>query len=139
VSILSQGYTVFCFTINNSVAAVFGLEDSLRPDALHTVTKLRERGISIHVISGDDDSAVRSVATQLGISDTNIRSRCTPADKQVYIQGLLAAPVSNKKSKEPVVMFCGDGTNDAVALAQATVGVHMNEGTESRSPLPTLF
>jgi Cu2+-exporting ATPase len=32
--------------------------------------------------------------------------------------------------KKPVVVFCGDGTNDAVALAQATIGVHMNEGTD---------
>lgn len=132
-SILSQGYTAFCFTINNSLAAVFGLEDSLRPDALPTITKLHERGISVHVISGDDDIAVRSAATQLGIPDTNVRSRCTPADKQVYIQDLLAVPTpkrSTKKSKKPVVIFCGDGTNDAVALAQATIGVHMNEGTD---------
>jgi heavy metal translocating P-type ATPase len=129
-SILSQGYTAFCFTVNNSLTAVFGLEDSLRPDAIPTVMKLRERGISIHVVSGDDDSAVRSVATQLGIPDTNVRSRCTPADKQVYIQGLVASPISSKKSKKPVIMFCGDGTNDAVALAQATIGVHMNEGTD---------
>ncbi|KAF2179098.1 copper-translocating P-type ATPase [Zopfia rhizophila CBS 207.26] len=132
-SILSQGYTAFCFTINDSLAAVFGLEDSLRPDAHPTVTKLHELGISVHVISGDDCGAVRSVATQLGITDTNVRSRCTPADKQVYVQGLLAAPSPNrstKRSKKPVVIFCGDGTNDAVALAQATVGVHMNEGTD---------
>lgn len=129
-SILSQGYTVFCFTIDNSLAAVFGLEDSLRSDALPTVTKLRERGISIHIVSGDDDSAVCSVASQLGIPGTNVRSRCTPGDKQVYIEGLLATPVSSKNSKKPVIMFCGDGTNDAVALAQATIGVHMNEGTD---------
>jgi Cd2+-exporting ATPase len=132
-SILSQGYTAFCFTIDNSLAAVFGLEDSLRPDALPTITKLHERGISVHVISGDDDGAVHSVTTQLSIPDTNVRSRCTPADKQAYIQDLLAVPTpksSAKKSKKPVVIFCGDGTNDAVALAQATIGVHMNEGTD---------
>lgn len=129
-SILSQGYTAFCFTVNNSLAAVFGLEDSLRPDAISTVSQLRDRGISIHVVSGDDDIAVRSVATQLGIPDTNVRSRCTPTDKQVYVQGLLATLISSTKSKKPVIMFCGDGTNDAVALAQATIGVHMNEGTD---------
>jgi heavy metal translocating P-type ATPase len=132
-SILSQGYTVFCFTINNSLAAVFGLEDSLRPDALPTVTKLRECGISVHIISGDDDGAVRGVATRLSIPSTHIRSRCTPADKQAYIQDLLTIPTLKrppKKSKKPIVIFCGDGTNDAVALTQATIGVHMNEGTD---------
>ncbi|KAK4149377.1 E1-E2 ATPase-domain-containing protein [Chaetomidium leptoderma] len=124
-SVLSQGYTAFCFTIAGSVAAVFGLEDSIRPDAASTIKSLFERGISVHIISGDDDGAVRSVAAQLNIAETNIRSRCAPSDKQAYIQALLEGTV---KSKQPVVIFCGDGTNDAVALAQATIGVHMNEG-----------
>ena len=133
-SVLAQGYTAFCFTIGGSVAAIFGLEDEIRPDAAPTVKTLLDRGISVHIISGDDDGAVRSVAAQLNIAERNIRSRCTPADKQEYIQNLLAGPVppshaaKSNKSKKPVVVFCGDGTNDAVALAQATIGVHMNDG-----------
>lgn len=137
-SILSRGYTVLCFTINDSLAAVFGLEDSLRPEALLTIQKLNKARVSTHIVSGDDDGAVRSVAAQLSIPDANIRSRSTPADKQAYVQNLLKTRDSNhtrifpwqKKSKQAVVMFCGDGTNDAIALAQATVGVHMNEGTD---------
>lgn len=133
-SALSQGYTVFCFMIGCSVAAIFGLEDSIRSDAASTVRTLLGRGISVHIISGDDEGAVRSVAAQLGIAETNMHSRCTPAEKQAYVQGLLEGSASpnhaskNKKPKTPVVIFCGDGTNDAVALAQATIGVHMNEG-----------
>lgn len=130
-SILLQGYTAFCFTIAGSVAAVFGLEDSIRPDAASTIQTLLERGISVHILSGDDDGAVRSVGAELNIADANIRSRCTPSDKQAYIQVLLestASPDHATKSEKPVVLFCGDGTNDAVALAQATIGVHMNEG-----------
>lgn len=144
-SVLSRGYTVFCFTVNGSLAAVFGLEDSLRADTLSTVQKLAQAGIQVHIVSGDDDGAVRSVASQLSISDANIRSRCSPADKRAYVQNLLNTPpdpdrtrsffssffsLFPKKIKQPVVIFCGDGTNDAVALAQATVGVHMNEGSD---------
>ncbi|KAI0167379.1 E1-E2 ATPase-domain-containing protein [Pestalotiopsis sp. NC0098] len=133
-TILDQGFTSFCFTIDGSLAAVFGLEDSLRSDALETVTKIRERGITVSLISGDDEGAVRSIAAQLGILDINVQSRCTPADKQEFVKNLLTQTMSpsnpDKKPKTPVVIFCGDGTNDAVALAQATIGIHMNEGSD---------
>jgi Cu2+-exporting ATPase len=128
-SILSEGHTAFCFTVDGSVAAIFGLEDAIRPDAASTVNTLVDCGVSVHIVSGDDDGAVRSVAARLNIAESNVRSRCTPADKQTYVQALLKSvpsPSHGKKSAEPVVIFCGDGTNDAVALAQATIGVHMN-------------
>ncbi|KAF5520092.1 P-type cation-transporting ATPase [Colletotrichum aenigma] len=134
-SFLSQGYTVFCFTVDGTLVALFALEDSVRPEAFATVSKLQASNVSVHILSGDDDGAVQAVASQLNIPEANVRSRCNPADKQDYIQQLLATPStrvskSGKKPKKPVVMFCGDGTNDAVALAQATIGVHMNAGTD---------
>ncbi|ETS86331.1 hypothetical protein PFICI_00159 [Pestalotiopsis fici W106-1] len=130
-AILARGCTTFCFTIDGSLAAVFGLEDTLRSDALEAIANLQRRDITVSLLSGDDDGAVRSVAAQLGIPDTNVRSRCGPAEKKDFIKDLLA-PTSNagKKSEAPVVIFCGDGTNDAVALAQASIGVHINEGTD---------
>ncbi|KAI7978782.1 hypothetical protein EIK77_005866 [Talaromyces pinophilus] len=124
---LAQGYTVFCFTIDNALQAVYGLEDELRPDAAETIETLQKRGVSVHVVSGDDDGAVQSLASKLSIPDSNVRSRSSPADKKDYIQTLLGTGTDHKK---PVVVFCGDGTNDAAALAQATIGVHMNEGTD---------
>jgi heavy metal translocating P-type ATPase len=124
---LVRGCTVFCFTIDNELKAVYGLEDEIRPDALETVETLQKRGVSVHVVSGDDDEAVRTLASKLGIPSDNVRSRSSPADKKDYVQTLLGTA---KDRKKPVVVFCGDGTNDAVALAQATIGVHMNEGTD---------
>ncbi|RYO94976.1 hypothetical protein DL766_002019 [Monosporascus sp. MC13-8B] len=124
---LGKGYTSFCFTIDGSLAATFGLEDSLRPDALETASRLQARGITVSILSGDDDGAVRGVAAQLHIADQHVRSRCAPADKKAYIQALQSAA---KPGQKPVVIFCGDGTNDAVALAQATIGVHVNGGTD---------
>ncbi|KAM0432925.1 hypothetical protein ACHAPT_004630 [Fusarium lateritium] len=124
---LAQGYTVFCFTIDNELKAVYGLEDELRSDAISTVDTLQKRGISVHMVSGDDDGAVQALASKLGISGDSVRSRSSPTDKKDYIQALLGNAADRKK---PVVVFCGDGTNDAVALSQATIGVHMNEGTD---------
>lgn len=124
---LAQGCTVLCFTIDNELKAVYGLEDELRPDAKETVETLQKRGVSVHVVSGDDDGAVRILASRLSIPVDNVRSRSSPADKKNYIQRLLGTATDRNK---PVVVFCGDGTNDAIALAQATIGVHMNGGTD---------
>ncbi|KKY38946.1 putative copper-translocating p-type atpase [Diaporthe ampelina] len=125
-SILSEGHTTLCFTVDDTLVAIFGLQDSLRPDSHDAVEQLHRRRVAVHVISGDDDAAVRAVTKQLSIPDDRVRSRCTPTDKQAYVQELLAAPGSKSP---PTVIFCGDGTNDAVALAQATIGVHMNDSS----------
>lgn len=124
-SVSSAGHTTLCFTINCSLVAVFGLQDTLRVDAASTVTELEMRGIAVHVLSGDDDSAVRTITSRLNIAEDRVRSRCTPADKQAYIQELQSR-LQSPSSCQPTILFCGDGTNDAVALVQATLGIHIN-------------
>ncbi|KAK4097632.1 putative copper-transporting ATPase [Parathielavia hyrcaniae] len=125
--LLSNGHTVFCLTVNDTLTAVFGLHDSLREDAPTTIQALHSRNIAVHVLSGDDDGAVRRVTDHLDIPPARVRSRCTPADKQSYIQDLLSTSPTGSRSRAnpPVVIFCGDGTNDAPALAAATIGIAM--------------
>lgn len=135
--ILEESLTAFCFTIDNNVTAVIGLRDNIRPDAHSTVQELQRRGIAVHLVSGDDDTVVRARATDLNIPDLNVRSRCSPEDKQKYIQALLEQKMPTtswlkKTPKPPVVIFCGDGTNDAVALAQATIGVAIQHADENQ-------
>jgi Cu2+-exporting ATPase len=113
--------------MKGNLIAVYGLQDQLRPDAIPTITELRKRGIEISLISGDNNSSVKSIAAQLGISSSNVRSRCTPKQKQEYVKSKLT---SGFRKREAIVLFCGDGTNDAPSLAQASIGVHMNGGTE---------
>jgi Cu2+-exporting ATPase len=129
---LSKGLTAFCFTINNELVAVLGLQDTLRPEAQTTVDHLQKQGIRVHILSGDDDGAVQAVGAKLNIPPLAVRSRCSPGDKQAYIKDLIDTKSSGKEKKKhrPVVVFVGDGTNDAVALAQATIGVHMSSGTD---------
>jgi Cd2+-exporting ATPase len=122
-ALLSQGRTVFCVSLGEDLLAVYGLDDSLRPDAKAVIADLQKRGITVSLVSGDDDGAVRNVGRQLGIHDPQIRSRCSPGDKQKYVKALM-------DHKGKVVLFCGDGTNDAVALTQANIGLHMNNGTD---------
>lgn len=81
----------------------------------------------MHIVSGDDEAPVQDVATKLGIPTNNVRARISPADKQAYIKNLLT---NDPDGPTPIVIFCDDGTNDAVALAQATIGIHINEGSD---------
>ena len=123
-SLLSKGLTVLCATQEDRLVAVFGLEATLRDDASTVVTRLVERGISVSIISGDETGAVEKAALNLGISQESVRARCTPQEKQQYVKELMDADNN-------IVLFCGDGVNDAAALAQASVGVHMNNDAGS--------
>ncbi|MCJ1289985.1 hypothetical protein MMC34_001520 [Xylographa carneopallida] len=125
-SLFSSGLTILCLCLDNDPLAIFGLEDSLRPDATQVITRLQQRKINVSLLSGDNSAAVHSLALKLGLPDSHVRAQCSPDDKQHYIRTLL-------DSSQNTVLFCGDGTNDAVALAQATIGVHVNEGTDVAS------
>ena len=124
-SFSTLGCTVFGITHDNTLLAIFGLQDTLRPDVEPVISELKNRNIAISIVSGDDPAAVSALATHLAIPATHVHSRCSPAEKQQYIKTLMDA--ANGKQ---TILFCGDGTNDAVALAQASIGVHMSEGTD---------
>ena len=121
--LLVKGLTVFCVAMDDRLIAAFGLSDSLRRDSLAVITELQKRGITVSIVSGDDTGAVEAVAVKLCIQASHVRSRCTPGEKQEYLKNLMT-------DEKKVVIFCGDGTNDAVALAQADIGVHMNSGSD---------
>ncbi|KAH9935998.1 heavy metal translocatin [Epithele typhae] len=73
------------------------------------------RSIKVSVLSGDHPAAVLATASALGIPAERVRANCLPADKQAYVKALTDAGET--------VLFCGDGTNDAVALAQAAIAL----------------
>ncbi|KAI0642384.1 heavy metal translocatin [Trametes meyenii] len=118
--LLAQGLTTFCVMHGDHLIAAFGLSDTLRPETRSVLHALAARNIHVSILSGDHPAAVYNVAAELGIPADRVRAGCLPADKQAYIKELAAAGDS--------VLFCGDGTNDAVALAQAAVGVHLHTG-----------
>ena len=124
--ILALNLTLFCITIDSSLIAVYGLQDRLRSSAIPTITSLRQRGIEISLVSGDTEGSVHALASLLEIPRPNVLARCTPAQKQEYVRSLL----TSHSHHSPTILFCGDGTNDAPSLAQASIGVHLNEGTE---------
>ncbi|KFH44981.1 P-type cation-transporting ATPase-like protein [Hapsidospora chrysogenum ATCC 11550] len=112
-----DGLTVMSVTSDDALIALFALRTRLRADARSVIEDLRRRNIAVHLVSGDQQAAVESVASEVGIPIENTAAQKSPTEKQSYVSALMA---ENK-----TVLFCGDGTNDAVAVAQADVGVQL--------------
>ncbi|KAI1349877.1 E1-E2 ATPase-domain-containing protein [Xylaria sp. FL0043] len=121
---LDDGMSILMVMQGSTPIAGFGLQARVRSDAVATVTKLREDGIIVHLVSGDQNKAVQAIAATVGIDRGNVASQQTPKQKQAYVAALMAQPGK-------VVMFCGDGTNDAVAVAQADIGVQLSDAISS--------
>ena len=117
---LSAGMTLLLVTSNSNPVALFSLRTSLRPEAAAVVSSLTARRIAVHIVSGDQTQAVNAIASLVGVSPENVAAQRTPAQKRDYVASLMA------RGKN--VLFCGDGTNDAVAVAQANVGVQLSGG-----------
>lgn len=125
ISLSRPRRTLFCVKIAGEMVAVFALTNAIRPEASTVVKTLQTRGIKLSIISGDDIEAVYSVAQDLEIPLENVRYRCSPQDKRNYILSALGPSHKN------TVIFIGDGTNDAIALKQATIGIHMPSSTST--------
>jgi Cu2+-exporting ATPase len=111
-----------CVVADGSLVAIAGLGDAVRPDSRDSVAQLRSLGWKPLILSGDDESVVRAVAAELGISDADAHGRVSPEEKARFVKELAGSG--------PVVMV-GDGVNDAAALAGATVGIAVHGGAEA--------
>lgn len=109
----SQSESVSILSRNGSMLARFVFEDRMRPGALATVNGLRKMGLSLGIVSGDREPAVRAVASALAIKD--FHAGLFPNDKVAQITG---AGACGRK-----VLMVGDGLNDAPALASAHVSM----------------
>lgn len=107
-----QGTATWLRTASGEVLEI-PFEDHLRPDAADTVAALKNDGLMVVLLSGDNDAAVEHAATGLGISQWHARMR--PEDKAQALTEL-----ANEGHK---VLMVGDGLNDTVALASAHVSV----------------
>lgn len=99
---------------------VFALDDALKPDAVDVVRILSESGVTVHLLSGDNESRVQAVAGHLGI--LHARGGQTPLDKKAYVESL--------RNAGKVVAMAGDGINDSPALASADLSVAMGDASD---------
>jgi Cd2+/Zn2+-exporting ATPase len=115
--------TVIYLSVDNKLAGIFYLSDTIRPGAKEMIEGLRKSGIKkIVMLTGDNPETAKHVADLIGITD--YRANLLPADKITIIKEL-------QKDGSKVAMV-GDGINDAPALVQANIGIAMGAmGTEA--------
>lgn len=112
---LSNGCTLVYLAIDNELIAFFALTDTLRPDASHIITNLKNLGLTSILLTGDHESAAQNIAAQIYIDI--VHANCLPVDKLKQID--LYQKTGNN------VCMVGDGINDAPALKKAFVGIAM--------------
>ncbi|WP_277540990.1 heavy metal translocating P-type ATPase [Haloarcula laminariae] len=96
--------------------------DTVKDSAKRAVGDLRERGLDVWMITGDNGRTARAVAEQVGIDPDNVRAEVLPEEKAAAVEG-----IQDDGSR---AMMVGDGVNDAPALATATVGCAIGSGTD---------
>lgn len=116
--LLKQGKTCVMLHDGESIAGVIGLQDVIRPAAKEAVGKLQAMGITVVMLTGDQEAAARAVAAEAGIRE--VYAGLLPQQKAEAVKAL--------KEKHGAVAMVGDGINDAPALATATVGIAMGAG-----------
>ncbi len=119
-----QGKTVMELTSGGKSLGVIAVADTLKTDAKEMVSALTRIGVTVWMITGDNQRTAKAVAKLAGI--TNVLSGVLPDQKADKIRELR---IANRKSPA-VIAFGGDGINDAPALASADVGIAMGTGTD---------
>lgn len=127
----NEGGTVgFLGVENTGIIATYCVEDAVREEAKVVIRSLQEGGIEVIMLTGDSDGAAKAIAFQVGLPESSVHSQLLPEDKLRFV-GSLAKPSARQCGlchSKSLVLMCGDGVNDAPALAAADVGVAMGEG-----------
>ena len=118
--LITQGKTMVYIQKNEQVIGLVALKDILRSDAKEALQELNRLDLATVMITGDNEKTARVIAKDTKLSD--YISDCLPENKVEKIKEL--------KKKYKVVAMVGDGVNDAPALATASVGIAMGEGTD---------
>jgi Cu+-exporting ATPase len=116
----ADGRTAVVVGCDGAARGVLVVADEVKPDSAAAVARLRRLGLRPIMLTGDNESAAKAVAAQVGIDE--VIAGVLPADKLDTVRRLQA--------EGRVVAMVGDGVNDAAALARADLGLAMGSGTD---------
>ncbi len=119
--IARSGQTPLAVARDGQLLGVIALKDVIKAGVRERFAELRRMGIRTVMITGDNPLTAAAIAAESGVDD--FLAEATPEDKLALIRA--------EQQGGKLVAMCGDGTNDAPALAQADVGVAMNTGTQA--------
>ncbi|KAL0953571.1 hypothetical protein HGRIS_004788 [Hohenbuehelia grisea] len=100
--IISSGKTLFFLSIDSQVVAAYALQDSIKPQAESVVSKLRERGVRVSMLSGDNDDAAWEVGRALGFEREDVRGGCEPRVKRDIVRALVWKDECEQEVKEDI-------------------------------------
>src|SRR4029434_210945 len=119
--IAKSGGTPLAVARDGKLLGIIHLKDIVKGGIRERFAELRRMGIRTIMITGDNPVTAAAIAAEAGVDD--FLAQATPEDKLKLIR--------NEQAQGKLVAMCGDGTNDAPALAQADVGVAMHTGTSA--------
>ncbi len=119
-SMAEQGKTTMFLAAGSDAKGAIAVADTLKPEAKAGVERLRDMGLSVGMLTGDNHRTAHAIAGQLGVDW--VKAEVLPQDKADIVRSLQA--------EGRVVAMVGDGINDSPALAQADVGMAMGGGTD---------